>query len=84
MRIDGILHCRECLAAAERRLSARSQRFAPRVGTALLGLLVLAPALLVALVAMHSFGLVAGRLSRFGAVAFEKVAGAVASPDEAR
>ncbi len=74
IRIDGILHCRECLGATEDTLLRQRPSLAPRLVTAACALLVLAPALLLALGLLRVFGVAAGRLSRLGAVAFERAA----------
>ena len=70
-RIDGILHCRECLGATAETLERSGPRFAPRLATLVSALVVLIPALLASLFVMRSFGVAAGRLARLGAVAFE-------------
>jgi len=70
-RIDGILHCRECLGQAAETLDRTGPRFAPRLATFLSVFVVLIPALLVSLFVLRTFGVVAGRLARIGAVAFE-------------
>ena len=72
VRLDGILHCRECLGATERSLQAERPPLAPRIGTLLTGALLLAPALLLAFVVLRGFGFGAGRIARWGAVAFEQ------------
>ena len=71
VRLDGILHCRDCLTAAEQDLRSERAPVLPRLGTALTAVMVLVPALLLSLVIVRGFGLAAGRLARFGAVAFE-------------
>ena len=73
-RLDGILHCRDCLDVAAQGLQQRRSRGATRVVTALAAVLVLIPALLLARFAVHAFGLAAGRLTRLGAVQFERLA----------
>ena len=71
IRLDGILHCRECLGVAEQSLRLEGPRVAPRIGTALVALALLVPTLLTAVVVLRGFGLTAGRIARLGAVAFE-------------
>ncbi len=75
-RLDGILHCRECLGDAARELAPRRPSFLPRMGTSIVAVLVLVPALMLSLVALRTFGLIAGRIARIGAVAFEVQDGA--------
>lgn len=82
VRLDGILHCRECLVVTEQTLKERRPSVLPRIGTLLGALLVLAPALLLALVVLRGLGLVAGRVARLGAVAFENPA--LTAGDDAR
>jgi hypothetical protein len=72
VRLDGILHCRDCLAVEERRLQTERPRLLPRVGTLVAALVVLLPALLIAVVVLRGFGLAAGRVARWGAVAMEE------------
>ena len=71
-RIDGILHCRACLAVAVSALETRGTGVLPRLATFVAALAMLAPTLLLSLVMLRGYGFVAGRLARFGAVAFEK------------
>jgi len=70
-RLDGVLHCRDCLGATAAELAGRRGRVLPRIATSLAALAVLVPALLAALAAMNLLGIAAGRVSRLGAVAFE-------------
>ena len=71
IRLDGILHCRECLGATEQSLRSEGPRIAPRIVTALVAVALLVPTLLTAVVVLRGFGLAAGRIARLGAVAFE-------------
>jgi len=75
-RLEGILHCRECLGVAAEGLERRGPRFAPRLVTFISAFVVLIPALLVSLLVLRTFGLVAGRIARYGAVAFEETSDA--------
>ena len=70
-RLEGILHCRECLGAEAEALGKRGPGVVARLGTFLCACVVLVPALLAALLVLRTFGLAAGRIARLGAVAFE-------------
>ncbi len=53
-------------------LETRGAGVLPRLATFVAALAMLAPALLLSLVMLRGYGFAAGRLARFGAVAFEK------------
>lgn len=82
-RLEGILHCRDCLGLAAETLEETGPRIGPRLVTFVSALVVLIPALLSSLLVLRGFGLVAGRIARHGAVAFESPANPSAA-DEAR
>jgi len=72
VRLDGILHCRACLAAAARGLGGPRRSAWPRVGAALAAVVLLVPALLLAQAALLVAGTMAGNLSRLRSAAPER------------
>ena len=69
MRLDGILHCRDCLAHAARALGAKRASALPRIATALVAVALLVPALLGVRALLVATGTLAGNVSRLRAVA---------------
>jgi len=70
-RLDGILHCRDCLAVAAAGLRRRERGLLPRIGTLVAAVLVLVPALLVALSMLRGLGLVGERVAHVMSLASE-------------
>ncbi len=70
-RLDGILHCRDCLATKARELGTVRRSAWGRAGTTLAVLVVLPPVLAALAGALELAGIVAGRASRLAAVTFE-------------
>ncbi len=75
-RLDGILHCRDCLAERARELTVRGPRVGPRVLAAVLAVCVLLPALLGVRAFLFATGTVGGRISRRFAIEFAPGGGA--------
>ena len=73
-RLEGILHCRDCLGAEAEALERTGPSLAPRLATFACAAVLLVPALLSSLLVLRAFGFAAGRIARFGAVAFEAAA----------
>jgi hypothetical protein len=71
VRLDGILHCRDCLAARERQLVQRGPNVAGRIAATIVALVLLFPALLGLGGFLTAVGTVSGRLSRRYAPAFD-------------
>ena len=72
VRLDGILHCRDCLAAREKQLVLRGPSAASRVAAGIVALVLLFPALLALEGFLTAAGTVSGRLSRQFAPAFDE------------
>jgi len=71
-RLDGILHCRDCLAVAVDELAApRGSGALGRVATFVLGCAVLVPALIVALGSLRSLGMVGESISHLMSIVEE-------------
>lgn len=65
VRLDGILHCRDCLSQVARKLAPRRRSLAPRISTLLVALAILAPSLFGVRALIHGGGFAAGRVSRW-------------------
>jgi len=72
VRIDGILHCRDCIQEKARTITRARPRVLPRVGTTLAALALLLPALAATAGMLGAAGFVAGHLSRLFAVELEQ------------
>ena len=64
-RLDGIFHCRDCLAVAADGLRERKSGALARIGTLLLALVVLVPALIVSMATLRGLGMVGETVSHW-------------------
>ena len=70
-RLDGILHCRDCLRAAAATLERKTSGGLARIGTALLAVVLLLPAIGVALAGMRVLGMLGESLTHQFGVEFD-------------